>query len=124
MSIQEQINAALATKTQAENDHKEKEQQYLQEQKERLATIQQLDELVCRLYEMKLAEKPKSLKLTGVTRIGEKWKATASYESKSHYIGTYDSEKEAAEKVDAYYKSKGKTPRHGFNSEKFAQLNL
>lgn len=102
-------------------EHKEKEQQYLQEQKERLATIQQLDELVCRLYATKLAEKPTPVKLTGVTRVGEKWKAVGL---KSHYIGTYDSEKEAAEKVDAYYKSKGKTPRHGFNSEKLAQLNL
>lgn len=121
-SIQEKINTALATKTQAVMEHKAKEQAYLHEQQERLEAIQQLEDIICSLYAMKLAEtKPKPVKLTGVTRVGEKWKAVGL---KSHYLGTYDTEKEAAEKVDEYYKSLSKTPRHGFNSEKFAQLNL
>lgn len=125
MSIQEQINKALAMKTQAELEHKEKEQPYLQEQQERLAAIQQLDELVCRLYATKLAEKPTPVKLTGVTRVGERWKAQCSpFGTTSGYIGTYDTEKEAAEAVDSYYKSKGKIPKQGFNSVIFAQLNL
>lgn len=56
----------------------------------------------------------KNINYQGVTQVGKRFKATAL----KKYIGTFDTEQQAAEEVDKYYKQRAKIPRNGFNSDR------
>ena len=117
-NLHEEISTLRASIEEDKRVNHEKEQLYIQERQEREKDIRQKEEALRALYEKQFEEKKtKPVKYTGVTRVGEKWKATCTYEGKSKYVGTYNTEREAAEAVDSFHRIKGTKPRNGFNSE-------
>ena len=117
-NLHEEISTLLASIEEDKRVNHEKEQLYIQERQEREKDIQQKEEALRALYEKQFEEKKtKRVKFTGVTRVGEKWRAQCTYEGKGKYVGTYNTEREAAEAVDSFHRKKGTKPRNGFNSE-------
>ena len=116
--LDEEISTLRASIEEDKRVNHEKEQLYIQERQEREKDIQQKEEALRALYEKQFEEKKtKRVKFTGVTRVGEKWRAQCTYEGKGKYVGTYNTEREAAEAVDSFHRKKGTKPRNGFNSE-------
>ena len=113
---EKKISTLIASIEEDKRVKDEKEQLYIQECQERDKVILLKEEALRALYEKQFEEKkPNPVKLTGVTQVGEKWKASCTSGGKSKYIGTYNTEREAAEGVDSFHRRNGTTPQRGFN---------
>jgi hypothetical protein len=112
----EEISTLIASIEEDKRVNDEKELLYIQERHERDKYILQKEEALRVLYKKQFEEKKtKPVKFTGVTSVGEKWKATCTKDGKSKYLGSYNTEREAAEAVDSFHRSNGTKPRNGFN---------
>jgi hypothetical protein len=111
-----EISTLIASIKEDKRVKDEKEELYIQQCQKWDKVILQKEEDLRVLYKKQFEEKePKPVKFTGVTSVGAKWKATCTHKGKSNYVGSYYTEREAAEAVDSFHRSNGTKPRNGFN---------